>query len=194
MTGWGGGERSGLRTAPCGACGGSGGQPACATPTARCCTRGPGPRQGGQWHQDSPRCACTMGWSGGLNKWSTGPGEAKRVCCATQTLAGARSQTKPRRNPATTCWGNGSSRADWNGRAPRHGAARAVGTDAQGTPASRCWGWRFAGARTARGKITSADLRTRVLRKSPVRANRPPGSVRGPSGNRRSYRDGVQAM
>jgi RNA-directed DNA polymerase len=36
---------------------------------------------------------------------------------------------------------------------------------------------------------TSADLRTRVLLKSPVRENRTPGSVRGPSGNRRSYRD-----
>ena len=37
---------------------------------------------------------------------------------------------------------------------------------------------------------TSADLRKRVLLKSPVRENRTPGSVRGPSGNRRSYRDG----
>jgi RNA-directed DNA polymerase len=38
----------------------------------------------------------------------------------------------------------------------------------------------------------SADLRTRVLLKRPVRANRTPGSVRGPSGNRRSYRDGPE--
>jgi RNA-directed DNA polymerase len=37
---------------------------------------------------------------------------------------------------------------------------------------------------------TSADLRQRVLLKSPVREHRTPGSVRGPSGNRRSYRDG----
>ena len=37
---------------------------------------------------------------------------------------------------------------------------------------------------------TSAALRQRVLLKSPVRKNRAPGSVRGPSGNRRSYRDG----
>ena len=36
---------------------------------------------------------------------------------------------------------------------------------------------------------TSADLRKRVLLKSPVRENRTPGSVRGPSGNRRSYRE-----
>jgi len=36
---------------------------------------------------------------------------------------------------------------------------------------------------------TSADLRKRVFLKSPVRENRTPGSVRGPSGNRRSYRD-----
>jgi RNA-directed DNA polymerase len=35
----------------------------------------------------------------------------------------------------------------------------------------------------------SADLRTRVVLKSPVRENRTPGSVRGPLGNRRSYRD-----
>ena len=38
---------------------------------------------------------------------------------------------------------------------------------------------------------TSADLRQRVLLKRPVRDNRTPGSVRGPSGNRRSYRDGT---
>jgi hypothetical protein len=38
---------------------------------------------------------------------------------------------------------------------------------------------------------TSADLRRRVFLKSPVRENRTPGSVRGPSGNRRSYRDGA---
>jgi RNA-directed DNA polymerase len=37
---------------------------------------------------------------------------------------------------------------------------------------------------------TSADLRKRGFLKRPVRANRTPGSVRGPSGNRRSYRDG----
>jgi len=37
---------------------------------------------------------------------------------------------------------------------------------------------------------TSADLRKRVFLKSPVRENRTPGSVRGPSGNWRSYRDG----
>jgi RNA-directed DNA polymerase len=37
---------------------------------------------------------------------------------------------------------------------------------------------------------TSADLRKRVLLKSPVREHRTPRSVRGPSGNRRSYRDG----
>jgi RNA-directed DNA polymerase len=36
---------------------------------------------------------------------------------------------------------------------------------------------------------TSADLRKRVFRKSPVRDNRTPGSVRGSSGHRRSYRD-----
>jgi hypothetical protein len=36
-----------------------------------------------------------------------------------------------------------------------------------------------------------ADLRQRVFLKSPVRENRPPGSGRGPSGNRRSYRDGA---
>jgi RNA-directed DNA polymerase len=39
---------------------------------------------------------------------------------------------------------------------------------------------------------TSADLRKRVLLKSPVRDNRTPGSVRGPSGHRRSYRDDGQ--
>jgi len=39
---------------------------------------------------------------------------------------------------------------------------------------------------------TSADLRKRVLLKSPVREHRTPGSVRGPSGNRRSYRDGAK--
>ena len=33
-------------------------------------------------------------------------------------------------------------------------------------------------------------MRKRVGLKSPVRENRTPGSVRGPSGNRRSYRDG----
>jgi hypothetical protein len=38
---------------------------------------------------------------------------------------------------------------------------------------------------------TSADLRKRVLLKSPVRANRTPGSVRGRSGNRPSYRDAL---
>jgi RNA-directed DNA polymerase len=38
---------------------------------------------------------------------------------------------------------------------------------------------------------TSADLRKRVFLKNPVRENRTPGSVRGPSGNRRSYRDGL---
>jgi RNA-directed DNA polymerase len=38
---------------------------------------------------------------------------------------------------------------------------------------------------------TSADLRPRVLLQSPGRAHRTPGSGRGPSGNRRSYRDGV---
>jgi len=32
-------------------------------------------------------------------------------------------------------------------------------------------------------------VRKRVLLKSPVRENRTPGSVRGPSGNWRSYRD-----
>jgi len=32
-------------------------------------------------------------------------------------------------------------------------------------------------------------LRKRVFLRSPVRENRTPGSVRGPSGNRRSYRD-----
>ncbi len=37
---------------------------------------------------------------------------------------------------------------------------------------------------------TSADLRQRVLLKSPVRDNRTPGSVRGRSGNWPSYRDG----
>ena len=37
---------------------------------------------------------------------------------------------------------------------------------------------------------TSADLRKRVFLKSPVRENRTPGSVRGRSGNRPSYRDG----
>ena len=36
---------------------------------------------------------------------------------------------------------------------------------------------------------TSTDLRQRVLLKSPVRENRTPGSVRGPLGNWRSYRD-----
>jgi hypothetical protein len=36
---------------------------------------------------------------------------------------------------------------------------------------------------------TAADLRKRGLRKRPGRENRPPGSVRGPSGTRRSYRD-----
>jgi hypothetical protein len=36
---------------------------------------------------------------------------------------------------------------------------------------------------------TSTDLRQRVLLKSPVRDNRTPGSVRGPLGNWRSYRD-----
>ena len=39
---------------------------------------------------------------------------------------------------------------------------------------------------------TSADVRTRVLLKSPGRANRTPGSVRGPLGNWRSYRDGFR--
>ena len=38
---------------------------------------------------------------------------------------------------------------------------------------------------------TEADLRTRVCLKSPVRENRTPGSVRGPWGNWRSYRDDV---
>jgi RNA-directed DNA polymerase len=38
---------------------------------------------------------------------------------------------------------------------------------------------------------TSADLRQRVLLQSPVREHRTPGSGRGPSGNRRSYRDGL---
>ena len=38
---------------------------------------------------------------------------------------------------------------------------------------------------------TAADLRKRVLLKSPVRETRTPGSVRGPPGNRRSYRDGA---
>jgi hypothetical protein len=38
---------------------------------------------------------------------------------------------------------------------------------------------------------TSADLRKRVCLKSPVRENRTPGSVRGPLGNWRSYRDGA---
>jgi hypothetical protein len=38
---------------------------------------------------------------------------------------------------------------------------------------------------------TSADLRQRVLLKSPLRENRTPGSVRRRSGNRPSYRDGV---
>jgi RNA-directed DNA polymerase len=38
---------------------------------------------------------------------------------------------------------------------------------------------------------TSADPRRRVLLKSPVREHRTPGSVRGPSGNRRSYRDDI---
>jgi hypothetical protein len=33
-------------------------------------------------------------------------------------------------------------------------------------------------------------MRKRVWLKSPVRENRTPGSVRGASGNRRSYRDG----
>ena len=37
----------------------------------------------------------------------------------------------------------------------------------------------------------SADLRKRVWLKSPVRANRTPGSVRGRSGNWPSYRDGA---
>ena len=37
---------------------------------------------------------------------------------------------------------------------------------------------------------TSADVRQRVVLKSPVRENRTPGSVRGPSGHWRSYRDG----
>ena len=37
---------------------------------------------------------------------------------------------------------------------------------------------------------TSADLRQRVFLKSPVRENRTPGSMRGRSGNRPSYRDG----
>jgi hypothetical protein len=40
---------------------------------------------------------------------------------------------------------------------------------------------------------TSADLRTRVFLKRPVREPRTPGSVRGPSGNRRSYRDADEA-
>jgi Group II intron, maturase-specific domain len=39
---------------------------------------------------------------------------------------------------------------------------------------------------------TSADLRKRVFLKSPVRENRTPGSVRGRSGNRPSYRDGAE--
>src|SRR5215475_932145 len=38
---------------------------------------------------------------------------------------------------------------------------------------------------------TSADLRTRVFLKSPVRENRTPGSGRGRSGNWPSYRDGI---
>jgi RNA-directed DNA polymerase len=39
---------------------------------------------------------------------------------------------------------------------------------------------------------TEADLRKRVLLKSPVRENRTPGSVRGPLGNWRPYRDGAE--
>jgi RNA-directed DNA polymerase len=38
---------------------------------------------------------------------------------------------------------------------------------------------------------TSADLRPRVFLKSPVREHRTPGSMREPSGHRRSYRDGA---
>ena len=37
---------------------------------------------------------------------------------------------------------------------------------------------------------TSTDVRKRVFLKSPVLENRTPGSVRGPLGNWRSYRDG----
>ncbi len=57
---------------------------------------------------------------------------------------------------------------------------------------------RFQGARPRLGgrpqtrqatRTTYADRRTRVFLKSPVREHRPPGSVRGPSGNRRSYCD-----
>ena len=40
---------------------------------------------------------------------------------------------------------------------------------------------------------TSADLRKRVVLQRPVREPRTPGSVRGPSGNRRPYRDVRQA-
>jgi len=39
-----------------------------------------------------------------------------------------------------------------------------------------------------------ADVRKRVLLQSPVRENRPPGSVRGPLGNRRSYRDDANGL
>ena len=35
-------------------------------------------------------------------------------------------------------------------------------------------------------------VRERVAVKSPVRENRPPGSVRGAPGNRRPYRDQIQ--
>ena len=41
---------------------------------------------------------------------------------------------------------------------------------------------------------TSADLRQRVLLKSPVRDNRTPGSVRGRLGNWPSYRDGCNGI
>jgi len=41
-------------------------------------------------------------------------------------------------------------------------------------------------------RTTYADLRPRVFLQSPVREHRTPGSVRGPSGNRRSYRDGLE--
>jgi hypothetical protein len=42
--------------------------------------------------------------------------------------------------------------------------------------------------------IPKRRMRERVGLKSPVRENRPPGSVRGAPGNRRPYRDGTRAF
>jgi hypothetical protein len=62
----------------------------------------------------------------------------------------------------------------------------------RGVGSARSRSWQGVGPEMAQGADLPAGDRQRVRLKSPVRENRPPGSVRGAPGNRRPYLDKVE--